>query len=153
MSSTGKTDTTYKIDALVSPVENTPMLQSPSDNAPEKRFSYNTQKASSKEVVHDAPEVVAGWVPDRKTQSPLYDDDTVVSGYPSPRSFPSPLFEERNASIVSQRHYNAPPERSRICGLRKRSFIALGILIWAILLGVGLGVGLGLGLKKSNKSR
>ncbi|KAF2015806.1 hypothetical protein BU24DRAFT_492003 [Aaosphaeria arxii CBS 175.79] len=147
MASNERVDTTYKIDA---PAEETPPrtppVVSPSNNAPEKLFMHSQEPASSKEVLHDAPEVVEDWLSSsQRPNSPFSVDETVVSGFQS-------FHHDKDNRSESRRESEVPPEKPKTCGMPRRYFMALIILIWVVLLAIGLGVGLGVGLKKKHAS-
>lgn len=129
------------------------MDDSPSGDAPEKLYPHQDgeqipEPASSKEVLHDAPEVVESWLSDtsRRPTSPFSVDETVVSSFPPP-----PEFDEKGEP-VSRRGTEDPIEKPKLCGIPRRYVLGLIILIWVVLLAIGLGVGLGIGLQK-NKSK
>jgi hypothetical protein len=157
MTSNVRQDATYRIGL---PPEDIPGA-SPRDHAPENAFPDNIESVlrqpvqalpqfvnsnrptSSKEVLHDAPEVVGAWLSQsHRPSSPFSVDETVVSGFP-------PLgYEEKGELVLAHRMSELPPEKSKICGLPRRYLIGAIILAWVIILAIGLGVGLGVGLKK-----
>ncbi|KAF2650858.1 hypothetical protein K491DRAFT_720389 [Lophiostoma macrostomum CBS 122681] len=144
METTNKRDTTYMISTP--PEEVPPEDDSPSGNAPEKLFPHNPEPASSKEVIHDAPEVVVEpWGTNvNRPDSPFSVDETIVSGF-------QPLaFDEKGEPIPPRRESELPAEKPRTFGIQRRYLLGIIILIWVLLLAIGLGVGLGLGLKKDN---
>jgi hypothetical protein len=112
----------------------------------EERRADQSRPTSSKEVIHDAPEVVDSWLSDtHRPTSPFSEGETVVSGF-------QPLeFDEKGAPIPSRRESELPPEKPKTCGLPRRYFLGLIILIWVVLIAIGLGVGLGIGLNKKSK--
>lgn len=83
--------------------------------------------------------------PPGRPHSPFSEGETVVSGF-------QPLgFEDKRDDLdPSRRESGLPSEKPRTCGLPRRYFIGVIILIWVILLAIGLGVGLGVGLKKKH---
>ena len=99
-------------------------------------------------MIHDAPEVVTWLEGSRRPTSPFSEDGTVVSG------FPTPLIgydDKSEPADYSRRGTETEVEKPKTCGLPRRYFIGILILIWVILLAIGLGVGLALGLKKENQ--
>jgi hypothetical protein len=104
--------------------------------------------ASSKEAIHDAPEVVEAWPsppPHHRPSSPFSgqfsEDGTVISGF-------QPIeFDHKGDPIPSRRESEQPEEKKRICGLTRGYFLGL-----VILLAIGLGVGLGVGLNQKKSA-
>jgi hypothetical protein len=148
MSTIEKRDTTYKIESLNSPIGDDSRDASLGEQLPEKLYPHNPEPASSKEAVHDAPEVVEQWLYNSRRptspHSPYSEGETVVSGF-------QPLeFDEKGAPIPSHRGSEVPVAERTTCGLRRRHFIACVILVWVILVAVGLGLGLGIGLRKKH---
>lgn len=103
--------------------------------------------ASSKEAVHDAPEVVEAWLynsPRPTTpRSPYSEGETVVSGF-------QPLEVDQKGDPHPPRRQIPPRAKPGTCGLPRRHFICVIILLWVLLVAVALGVGLGIGLKKKH---
>ncbi|KAL5413124.1 hypothetical protein PMIN03_003902 [Paraphaeosphaeria minitans] len=133
-----KVDTTYKI---YSPPDNITPFQdnSPSTQAPEKLFPIDQEPTSSKEAVHDAPEVVLEpWLvqQQRRPTSPYSMDDTVVAGF-------QPLEFDEKGQPVSRRVSELPSKKaSKTCGIPRRYLFGLIILIFVVVTALGLGLGL-----------
>jgi hypothetical protein len=106
-----------------------------------------SRPTSSKEVIHDAPEVVESWLSgSHRPISPFSEGETVVSGF-------QPLeFDEKGAPIPSRRESGMPSEKPKTCGLSRRYFLGWLILTWVAITAIGLGVGLGLGLDKKKST-
>lgn len=147
--STDIRDTTYKIN-LDNPNAEYSRLPTNGAQVPEKGFTQHQEPASSKEAIHDAPEVVSAWLnasPNPSAPySPYPDGETVVSG------FQAIAFDGKSAPIPSRHQSEVPPEKPRTCGLLRRYFIVVLIMLFVMVLAVGLGVGLGLGLTKTQSS-
>ncbi|KAL5389669.1 hypothetical protein DPSP01_002164 [Paraphaeosphaeria sporulosa] len=141
-----KVDTTYRID---SPPDNTTPFQddSPSTQAPEKLFPVDHEPTSSKEAVHDAPEVVLEpWLvqQQRRPTSPYSMDETVVSGF-------QPLEFDEKGQPVSRRVSELPSDKApKTCGIPRRYLFGVIILIFVVATALGLGLGLSLGNKKKS---
>ncbi|KAF2683222.1 hypothetical protein K458DRAFT_340129 [Lentithecium fluviatile CBS 122367] len=135
-------DTTYKIDdpSDVTP----PQDDSPSMQAPEKLFPDNPEPASSKEVIHDAPEVVDPWLATQRPNSPYSMDETVVSGF-------QPLEFDEKGEPVPRRVSELPSEKApKTCGIPRRYLVGIIILVFVVMVALGLGLGLGLGMKRKS---
>jgi len=101
--------------------------------------------ASSKEAIHDAPEVVGPWLTDQRPGSPYSMDETVVSGF-------QPLEFDEKGDPVPRRVSELPPEKApKTCGIPRRYLFGVIILVFVALVALGLGLGLGLGMKKKGK--
>jgi hypothetical protein len=105
---------------------------------------------SSKEVIHDAPEVVGPWLASQRPGSPYSMDEnsTVVSGF-------QPLEFDEKGEPVLRRVPELPEEKqdSNTCGIPRRYLFGVIILAFVVMVALGLGLGLGLGMKKkSNKT-
>lgn len=103
----------------------------------------SSRPTSSKEVIHDAPEVVETWLSTQhRPSSPFSEGETVVSAF-------QPLeFDEKGVPIAPRRESEVPPEKPRTCGVPRRFFLGVLLLTWVAITAIGLGVGLGLGLDK-----
>lgn len=116
---------------------------------PMDRAYRNNRPTSSKEAVHDAPEVVIGpWLAQQQQRpnSPYSMDETVVSGF-------QPLEFDEKGQPVSRRVSELPSEKApKKCGIPRRYLLGVIILVFVVAAALGLGLGLGLGNKKKEDS-
>lgn len=115
---------------------------------PVYRAYRNDRPTSSKEAVHDAPEVVIGpWLAQQQQRptSPYSMDETIVSGF-------QPLEFDEKGQPVSRRVSELPSEKSsKKCGIPRRYLFGVIILVFVVAAALGLGLGLGLGNKEKEK--